>query len=108
MVSIVLMIGGGGMFARSGVIAAMLGPLFGAFAGAAGAIVLVIGVVGLVISWLLWKMKKIGMALTIIVEILAIIFSLAGILVNPLSSVVGIIIGIVIIWYLWKKRDLFV
>ncbi len=76
------------------------GGLFGAISWIIGIVTLVIGVVSLYAFYGLWNMKKWAWTLTMILEVISIIFGLTSF--NPV-----IIISVIIVIYLWMKKDIF-
>ena len=84
-----------------------LGIVFGALAGIIGVVVLIFGLVGIVIYWMLWNMKKLGMWIVIILEVLSLLASLAGLVAGSLASIIGVAWSGIVIWYLWKNQKIF-
>ncbi|VVB59990.1 Uncharacterised protein [uncultured archaeon] len=93
----IAMVGLGSMMSYAG----MLGVLFGGLGAFAGIFILVLGIVEFVINYGLWNMKKWAWTVTLILEGIGLLSSLASL------SILGIIISGVIVWYLWTKKDLF-
>ena len=98
----VALIGLGGL---SGYLAGMEGAamlaFLGPFMGVIGALLLIISVITFVAVYWLWQMKKIGWTITMIMEIISILLSIAA------FNILGLVIPAIIVIYLWMKKDLF-
>jgi hypothetical protein len=106
--AILEIVGGLGMVALGGLFGGMSVPSMGAIPGFLagmfgifGAILLILGIASFVVIFWLWKMKKIGWTLTMILEIIGILLSLVS------FNIIGIVIPVIIVIYLWLKKDLF-
>lgn len=98
-----MMIGLGSMIVFFGGVVDSMIPMAG-FSMVLGIIPIVIGVIGLIAFYFLFKMKRIGWLLVMIVGIVSII---QGILTSFMNNLVSIILWIIIIVYLFLKKDLF-
>jgi hypothetical protein len=84
-----------------------LASIFGILGAAAGAVFLILGIVQFVISYGLWKMKKWGLYIELILLILGILMNIFMAISSPASGIVGIVISAIILYYLYSKRGLF-
>ena len=84
----------------------LFGPLSLVIGGLIGFFAIILGLILLVANWLLWKMKKVGWIIIMILYSLGLIFSLMSVFTN-LASIINIIIYGLVIFYLYKNRNLF-
>jgi uncharacterized membrane protein (DUF2068 family) len=85
----------------------MAGTIITFLVGGAGVILLIIGTLTFLLSYGLWKMKRWGWITGMILLGIGVITDLGGLIVNPLSSTVSIIIEGIVLYYLWTNRELF-
>ena len=95
-------------------IAGGIAGAFGGFAGilgvlgaAAGLVFFILGIIQLVVAYGLWKMKKWGLYIQMLLLIIGILMNIVTAMGNPAFGIVGIVISAVILYYLYTKRDLF-
>ena len=93
--------------AFSSVFTIALGPL-GSLLGAVFAVVFgIIGVVALAAGYGLWKSRKWGFYLAIVLQSIGVLSGLFTLMTNVGSGLVNLIISGLIFYYIWTKKALF-
>jgi uncharacterized membrane protein (DUF2068 family) len=86
-------------------------PMFGMFltviVGAIGVILVILGVLTALISYGLWKMKRWGWIVGMIMLGIGVLTDLGSAVVSPVPSTISIVVEGVILYYLWTNRELF-
>ena len=86
---------------------ALLGPVATVFGGFIGGFFIILGAIIFVSNWFLWKMKRIGWTLVIILESLGFLAAVLTLPASVISGIVGIVVNGLVIFYLYKSRSLF-
>ncbi len=108
----------------SGLYAFLLGSILSGIGAAGGAVGAVFGVMGMLFSFMslipvvigflllvafywLWKMKRSGWTIVMILEVIMLLFSLAGIATMNIYSILNLVLSVVILYYLFRNKKLF-
>jgi len=79
-------------------------PLFGFLLGGLGVFLVVIGALALLVGWGLWTGKGWAWWLTVILQALNIVLSLASLALGELTTIVSLIIAAIILYYFFKPH----
>jgi lysylphosphatidylglycerol synthetase-like protein (DUF2156 family) len=79
-------------------------PLFGFLLGGLGVFLVVIGALALLVGWGLWTGKGWAWWLTVILQALNIVLSLALLALGELTAIVSLIIAAIILYYFFKPH----
>ena len=96
-------VGGIGAGTELGAAFGMLGALFSLFS----LIPLAIAFVLIIAFVLLWKMKRVGWILVVLLEIISLLFASVGLLTMNIYAIIGFVLALVILIYLIKNKSLF-
>jgi hypothetical protein len=86
--------------------AAAMGQVLGSLVSVYGALVIIVSAVSIIALYWLWNMMKKGWNLTMILEVIGVVFGVIQIIYNPIS-VFGLAIPAIIVIYLWMNKNLF-
>lgn len=79
-------------------------PLLSALLGVLGVVFLVAGLVALLVGWGLWTGKGWAWWIVVVLEVLGVVSSLAGLAMGDPSSLLGLLIAALILYYFFKPH----
>jgi lysylphosphatidylglycerol synthetase-like protein (DUF2156 family) len=100
---ILLVLGGAALAALPQLVELPL-PGFGLLFGGLGALLIIIGILALLVGWGLWAGKGWAWWLTVILQALGIVSSLASLALGDPTAIASLIIAAIILYYFFKPH----